>query len=133
MIIDYTKLDNGTIPAIQAIENKGHVKYIRYLLTKRIPPTSMRKELARLALSAPTKETLVTYFTTIFWPMILGFNLQKYYEEYLNRLTKAEYEHEVSPILKFDIAFQDNEQDRIAFCLFLRELEVDDMWSREIT
>lgn len=133
MIIDYTRLDEGTIPAIQAVEGKGHVKYIRYLLSKRTPPGSIRKELARLALSAPTKETLVTYFTTILWPMLIGFGIQKYYQEYLDRLVKGEQERDVSPIFKFDIVFTGHDADRIPFCLFLRELEVDDMWSREIT
>lgn len=131
MKIDYTKLDNGIVRTITAVENKAHVKYIRYLLTKRLPPLAIKKELARLALSAPDKATLVCYFVNIMWPVIVGYGLSEIYKEYLDRLVKTEFEKDVSPTLKFDISIP-SPDSRISFCLFVTELEIDDMWSAEI-
>jgi len=131
MKIDYVKLDSGIVKTVTAIENKAHVKYIRYLLTKRLPPTSIRKELAKLALSAPDKNTLTTYFVNILWPVIVGYGLESIYSDYMNRLVNTEFEKDVSPTLKFDICVPTPDQ-RIAFCLMVTELEVDDMWSAEV-
>lgn len=133
MIIDLTKLDKSAVPAIKAIETKSHVRYIRYLLTKRIPPDSIRKELARLALSSPERSTLVTYFKLIMLPIVEKYGLEKYYEEYIERLDSAKHEQTVSPVLNFDVSFEDDDASRFAFCKLVRELEVEEMWSREIT
>jgi hypothetical protein len=118
---------------VRSVENKGHVRYIKYLLSKRVPPLSIRKELSRLALASPEKATLSTYFTSILWPIIEECNLEDYYTDYLNRFINGTREKGVSPILNFDVSFEDKHADRVAFCKFIREIGVEDMWSREIT
>lgn len=115
------------------MENKAHIRYIRYLLSKRTPSNSIRKELARLALSSPDKTALTTYFLNVFVPLLQQYDLLKYYEEYLERLTNGKWEQRVSPILIFEIEFENSDEDRKSFCAFLRELEIEEMWSREIT
>lgn len=132
MIIDYNNLEKNIATSVRAIENKGHVRYIRYLLSKAIPPTSIRKELARLSLSAPERSTILVYFSNVFMPLIEKYGLTKYYEGYYRRLLTGEGEKTVSPIISFDISFEDSQADRIAFCLFVRELDIEDMWSKEV-
>ena len=133
MKIDFTVLDKSTTQAIRNIENKGHARYIRYLLAKRIPPTTIRKELARLALSAPSKEILTIYFVNVIWPLVAQFNIEPFYTEYYDRLTKGIPEKDVSPVLNFEISFGDDNTARMVFCSFLRELGIEEMWSREVT
>lgn len=132
MILDYNNFDSSTVNTIKAIENKGHVRYIRYLLSKKIPPVTIRKELARLALSAPDKSTMSVYFTNIILPLVEKYGLMEYYKEYYTKLIGSESENEILPVLNFDIAFTDRDQDRVSFCGFIRELEIEEMWSREI-
>lgn len=132
MIIDYDNLDKKLLTTIKAIENKGHVLFIRYLISKRIPPETMRKELARLSLSAPSKNTIVVYFENIILPLAAECGIAEYYKEYYERLTKGTRETSLTPILNFKLSFEDKEADRIAFCTFIRELEIEEMWSREI-
>jgi len=133
MKIDFTALDKSTTQAIRTIENKGHARYIRYLLAKRIPPTTIRKELARLALSAPSKEILTIYFVNVLWPLAGHFSLTQFYTEYYDRLLKGTYEKDVTPVLNFDVSFGDDNSARMVFCSFLRELGIEEMWSREVT
>lgn len=132
MIIDYTNFDKNVAAAVRSIESKGHVRYIRYLLSKRVPPTSIRKELARLSLSAPFREAFLIYFTNVLIPLIEQYGLSKYYESYYKRLATGEHDKELSSTLSFEASFEDNHEDRIAFCGFIRELDIEDMWSKEI-
>ncbi len=129
---EYIGLDKNVISAVLSIQNKGHVRYIRYLLSKRVPPTSIKKELGRLSLSAPDRDTLSVYFEHIMLPMIRECGLTEYYTNYYERLATGKAEKELTPTLSFDVTFEDKEADRVAFCRFVRNLEIEDMWSREI-
>ena len=129
---DYAGLDKNVVSAVLSVQNKGHVRYIRYLLSKRVPPTSMKKELGRLSLSAPDRNTLAIYFEHLVLPMIRECGLTEYYTNYYERLATGKAEKDTTPTLSFDVTFEDNDADRIAFCRFIRNLEIEDMWSREI-
>ncbi len=133
MFIDYKNIEKNAAKSVKIIENKGHARYIRYLLSKRVPPITIKKELARLALSAPDKTTLVNYFSSVIMPLVKKYNLVTYYKDYYRRLLKGDREKTISPILNFDITFEKNNPARIAFCALIRELEIEEMWSREIT
>ena len=68
MNIDYQKLDPKIRKTVEIIENKPHVRWIRYLLTKRYSPIEIKRELQRLGLSAPHEKPLVVYYLTVIDP-----------------------------------------------------------------
>lgn len=125
-------IDKNTLEAVLSVQNKGHVLYIRYLLSKKVPPTTIQKELGRLSLSSPDRSTLGIYFQHFMHPIISECGLEKYYSNYLKRLTGKGADKETTPTLNFDVTFKNNDADRIAFCKFIRALDIEDMWSREV-
>ena len=134
MLVEYDKLKPDVAELIAMIESKPHVRYIRYLLSKQVPPTPMRTELRRLGLSAPVREQMSIYFDTLMYPKLKAYGLAKYFRNYRNRLAGKDYnDNELTPTTSFDMTFEDNDAAREAFCKFLREIEIEEMWSREVT
>lgn len=131
---DLTKIDKIK-SCVTGIELKPHVKYIRYLMTKRYLPRYIRTELQRLALSAPHEANATTYYLAVVNPLIKKYKLQSIYNDYKSRImqqgNKGRY---IKNVLNFSIDIAEMEDEDLArrFLCFLKELEVDSLWLREI-
>jgi len=132
MTIDVdTELQRNTVDVIKFMEGKPHIKYVRYLLSKKIPLCPLRTELWRLGLSAPSLDHLKIYFLSVVWTLATDLGVSAYYKDYHDKLMSGD--SRVNPILNFDITFEKDEVARLQFCKLVRSLEIEEMWSREIT
>ncbi|HOA81149.1 MAG TPA: hypothetical protein PKK61_08835, partial [Defluviitaleaceae bacterium] len=133
MFIDYSSLDSSIRNTVQIIEAKPHVRYIRYLLTKRYSPIVIKKELQRLALSAPHEQALEKYYFAVIDPMVKKHKLGALYGDYKNKLTrKAKKGAYHKDLLTYKLHLADNPDMQINFCKFVTELEIDEIWVSEI-
>ena len=87
--IDFEKIDPKFRQTIEGLEKKPHIKYIRYLLSKRYSPIVIKKELQKLGLSAPHEKPLTVYYLAVIDPLIKHFGLSKTYADYKNKLLRA--------------------------------------------
>lgn len=135
MIIDYSKVDSGSRNIVEIMENKPHIKYIRYLLTKRYSPIVIKKELQRLGLSAPHEPILIKYYFAVIDPLVKKHGLNPVYSDYRNKLlSKKNTKNTFSNyLLKYRIEFEDRVDLQIKFCKFIAELEVDLIWNTEVS
>lgn len=131
---DLTKIDKIK-SCVTGIELKPHVKYIRYLMTKRYLPRYIRTELQRLALSAPHEPNATTYYLAVIDPLIKKYKLQSLYSDYKSRMmqqgNKGRY---IKNVLNYSIDISELGDKDMAkrFLHFIKELEVDSLWLREI-
>lgn len=134
MKLDLKNIDSKYKKTIENVENKPHVKYIRYLLSKRYSPIVIKKELQKLGLSAPHEKTLTVYYLTILDPVIKYFGLSSLYAEYKNRLLRANSKRgEYSKnILNYRMHLGEDLDSQVKFCKMICELEIDPMWCNEI-
>ena len=133
MQINYDLFDPKIRNTIRNIESKPHVKYIRYLLTKRYSPISIKKELQRLALSAPHEQPLTVYYLAVIDPLVTAHGLGHVYASYKNKLLRKNKKNDFSNhILKFRLEFSDSPDDQVRFCKFVTDLEIDECWNTEI-
>ncbi len=133
MIIDYSQLDSSIRNTVSIIENKPHVRYIRYLLTKRYSPIVIKKELQRLGLSAPHEKPLVKYYLAVIDPLVKAYGLGPVYADYKNKLLRKNKQHSFHKhLLNYKLHLGDEPDTQIKFCKFITELEVDSIWVSEI-
>lgn len=134
MDINYDLLDNKVKKTIENIENKPHVRYIRYLLMKRYSPTVIKSELSKLGLSAPHEKYLTVYYLAVLDPLIKKFGLGSSYASYKNKLLKTNNERGsfMKDLLLFRIEFGDSPDYQQKFCALIRELDIEDCWVPEI-
>ena len=134
MEIDYDKLEEGIRRVVQIIEDKPHIRYIRYLLTKKNSPAAAKKELNKLALSAPHEDALKTYYLAVIDPLVEKHRLKQYYTGYRNKILSKNPKHGFrDEYLNFGMTFEKNEDAKMRFCSFVNELEIDELWSSEIS
>jgi hypothetical protein len=132
-VVDYTKIDEKSRRTVAAIESKPHVRYIRYLMTKRYSPISIKRELFRLGLSAPHEPNLIAYYLCVIDPVVKQMGLGQLYADYKNKLLKKGKRGEFSKdILNYRLHLGDKLDDQVKFLRFAVCLEVDDVWSKEI-
>lgn len=119
---------------VTGIEMKPHVKYIRYLLTKRYLPRHIRTELQRLALSSPHEANTTTYYLAVVDPLIKKYKLQSIYNDYKSRMMQTSNGRYTKNVLNFavDICGQEDKDLEVRFLKFIKELEVDTLWLREV-
>ena len=134
MNIDYQKLDPKIRKTVEIIENKPHVRWIRYLLTKRYSPIEIKRELQRLGLSAPHEKPLVVYYLTVIDPLVKKHGLGSYYADYKRKLLndknpKGAYS---GYLLKYKLEFDGDYDGQVKFCRFLQELEIESCWISEL-
>jgi len=133
MATDFNFSKERCINIIKAIESKPHVRYIRYLLTKRYSPTFIKAELFKLGLSAPHEPNLVIYYLNVIDPVIKQYNLGYVYSDYKNKiLTNKKSKAFQKNILNFNLELSDAPDDQESFCKMVKDLEVDALWANEI-
>ena len=74
MYINYDMMDPKIRKTVENMEAKPHIKWIRYLLSKRYSPISIRRELQRLGLSTPHEKPIIIYYLAIAVNDFLLFN-----------------------------------------------------------
>lgn len=124
MIIKYNKFDEYTRNRIRFLENKGHIGYIRYLMLRRIPFTTISTELLSLGLSGADPVDYQLYFKNVMYPLLRDYKIANYYKNYLNDKEKERF--------SFDKTLSKSESHRKYFCECIKELEVDCFFSNEI-
>lgn len=134
MNINYENLDPKIQKTVEIIESKPHVRWIRYLLTKRYSPIEIKRELQRLGLSAPHEKPLTVYYLAVIDPLIKKHGLGAYYADYKRKLLndknpKGAYS---GYILKYRLEFSDDYDGQVKFCKFLQELEIESCWISEL-
>jgi hypothetical protein len=131
--INYEKIDPKIRGAVKAIEAKPHVRYIRYLLSKRYSPISIKQELFRLGLSAPHEPNLITYYLTIMDPVIKEHGLSQLYADYKNKLLRKNKRGDFAKdILNYRLHLAEDLDGQVKFCKFIKDLEIDSLWINEI-
>lgn len=124
MLIRYSKFDEATRDRIRALESKGHIGYIRYLLMRRWPYAKINGELMGLGLSWVEEDDLRMYFKLALYPIIQQFKLDDYYKHYRDSRPAES--------LAFHATFQRSEKARENFCLCIIDMEIDFFFSNEI-
>jgi hypothetical protein len=133
MVVDYSSFDQSIRGAVTAVESKPHVRYIRYLLTKRHSPINIKKELQRLGLSAPHEPVLIKYYLAVIDPLIKKYKLGALYSDYKNKLMSKNQQHAFSKhLLNYRLNLSEDLELQTNFCKFITELEVDAVWVSEI-
>jgi hypothetical protein len=133
LIIDFSKLDDKIRRAVLAIESKPHIRYIRYLLSKRYSPTSIKKELFRLGLSAPHEPNLTAYYLAVMDPIIKQYGLGAVYADYKNKLLKKNARCDFAKdILNYRLDLDGDLDGQVKFCKFAKTVEIDDLWMKEL-
>jgi hypothetical protein len=131
--VDYNKIDEKVRKTIMAIESKPHVRYIRYLLTKRYSPTSIKKELFRLGLSAPHEPNLIAYYLYLIDPIVKQLGVSKYYADYKNKLLRKNSRCDFAKeIINYRLDLGDDLDGQIKFLKFIKAIEVDELWLKEL-
>lgn len=134
MNINYQNLDPKIRKTIEIIESKPHVRWIRYLLTKRYSPIEIKRELQRLGLSAPHEKPLIVYYLTVIDPLVKQHGLGAHYADYKRKLLndknpKGAY---AGYLLKYRLEFDGDYDGQVKFCKFLQDLEIESCWISEL-
>lgn len=133
--IDYDRIDDKLRRTVRVIEAKPHIRYIRYLITKRYSPVVIKKELYKLALSAPHEPNIIAYYTSVIDPIVRKHGLGQLYGDYKNKMLRG-INGAASPyakdILNYSLDIGNDSDLEIRFQKFLKELEVDSLWIKEI-
>lgn len=133
MLIDYNEIDSELRSTVKNIEGKPHVRFIRYLLTKRYSPTVIKAELHRLALSAPHEEPLTKYYLAVIDPLVKKYKLGPVYSNYKSKMLKKNPGYAFSKeLLNYRLTFADHPDLQERFCAFITELGIDSIWISEI-
>ena len=134
MEINYDQMSDKVRKTVQIMEAKPHVKYIRYLLTKRYSPIEIKRELQRLGLSAPHEQPLIFYYLAVIDPLIKKHNLSNVYSSYKGKLLNKKNKRGAyaMDILKFKLEFDNDLDGQINFCHMINELEIESVWISEL-
>lgn len=123
--------------AVLIIESKPHVRYIRYLLTKKTSPRFISSELYKIGLSAASESVMIDYYFAVIDPLVKSFGLSKIYSDYRKKLTQRKLKSPdkcqfVYDILKYKLQVAENADLAARFCEFVKALEIDAIWMQEI-
>ena len=135
MYINYDMMDPKIRKTVENMEAKPHIKWIRYLLSKRYSPISIRRELQRLGLSTPHEKPIIIYYLAVIDPIVKKYKLGSVYADYKRKLTSKNKRGAYAlHILKYRLedAIIDNPTTEANFCRFVNELEISECWSTEI-
>jgi hypothetical protein len=132
--INYDLIDPRFKNTIKTIESKPHVRFIRYLLTKRYSPTVIKKELFRLGLSAPHEPNLTAYYLCVIDPLTKAFGVSPLYSDYKNKLlregnSRGDFSKDT---LNYRLHIDNDLDMQVKFCKFIKFIEVGDLWLNEI-
>lgn len=133
MKINYDNIDPKVRRTVEAIESKPHVKYIRYLLTKRFSPSSIKKELRKMGLSSSHEQHLVAYYLTIIDPVIKHCGLSYLYADYKSKLmSKVKTNGYTKDVMNYRLHLDGDLDGQVKFSKFIKVLELEDLWIGEI-
>ena len=134
MEINYEAMSEKVRKTVKIMEAKPHVKYIRYLLTKRFSPIQIKRELQRLGLSAPHEQPLIVYYLAVIDPIIKKNGLSNTYSSYKGKLLNKKNPRGAyaMDILKFKLEFADDLDGQINFCKMINDLEIEEVWISEL-
>lgn len=133
--VDYNKIDPKFKRTVESIEAKPHVRYIRYLLTKRYSPATIKQELFRLGLSAPHEPQLTAYYLCVVDPLVKEAGVGKLYSDYKNKLLRhnkrgaGEFSRN---ILNYRLDIGDDLDLQVKFNKFVSRFDVAELWINEI-
>jgi len=132
--INYEALEFKIANTVRAIEKKPHVRYIRYLMTKKYSPVVIKKELQKLGLSSSHEKQFIIYYLAVMDPIIKKYGLGDVYQEYKSKLLRDDNARNSfsSNLLKFRIAFHDSPDTQVRFLQFVSEIEVENCWGNEV-
>ena len=131
----YSAIIENSKATIDAMENKPHIRMIRYLLTKRFGLNQIRMELNSLSCSCPHEEDLKLYYIGVIDPMIQKHGLQDVYSNYKGKMLKLSGEKNVrlaGDILNFLMEFDTKRDLQPKFLMFLKDLEIEELWQAEV-
>lgn len=131
-------LDERLKKTIQNIDARPHYKYIRYLLSKRYPISTIKQELYRLGLSSPGEPSISAYYLIYMDNLIKMYGLSDLYSDYKNKILRKRSvvvdkvpQHKL--LLSYRLQVHSLEPCvHTAFCKFVKHLEIDDLWASEI-
>ena len=136
MQIDYTKIDSRIEMLIRGMEAKPHIRYIRYLLSKKYSPSYIKQELRKAGFSAPHEEQLTKYYLAVMDPVIKQLKLTKVYADYKQKLTMKNSKRApgafMNDLLNYRLVFGEENDLQPNFNKFVRYMEMDDLWRKEI-
>lgn len=136
MQIDYSKIDSRIENLVRNMESKPHIRYIRYLLSKKYSPAYIKQELSKAGFSAPHEEQLTKYYLAVMDPVIKQLKLTKVYAEYKKKLTMKNNKRApgtfMKDILNYKLVFSEEVDLQPSFHKFIRYFEIDDLWKKEI-
>jgi hypothetical protein len=124
VIVRYGKFTPEVRDRIRALESKGHIGYIRYLLMRRWTLSEINSELMRLGLSWAEEEDFKLYFKEVMLPAIQEHKLTIYYKDYSEKFKEDR--------LFFVNSFRKSEEDRKSFCACIILFEIDFFFAGEI-
>lgn len=131
----YSEIIENSKATIDAMDNKPHIRMIRYLLTKRFGLNQIRMELNSLSCSCPHEEDLKLYYIGVIDPLIQKHGLQDIYSTYKGKMLKINGEKNVrlaGDILNFLMEFDTKRDLQPKFLMFLKDLEIEELWQAEI-
>lgn len=131
--LDYDAIDQRVVNSVRNMEEKPHIRFIRYLLTKRYSPTSILQNLTGLGLSSPHVAHITAYYLAVVDPMVKKYNLAPLYADYKNKLLRKNSRYIFNKsILNYNLDVRPTLDMQANFCLFIKEFEVDRLWVSEI-
>lgn len=116
MYIRYSQFDEATRELVRFVERRGHVGYIRYLMTRRFSHDALNRELLRLGLSPVPEGHLAAYLEHVVYPEAVRFRLKTFYARHRRG--------ETVPELTLATFGRDDEARR-HYLLFVRHLGID--------
>ncbi|MEG0728220.1 MAG: hypothetical protein RR420_01220 [Anaerovoracaceae bacterium] len=132
--VDLSKVDPNFEKSIRNIENKPHTKYIRYLMSKKYSPISIRRELTKLGLSSPHEPALAAYYLNVLDPVVKELGLGELYSDYKRKLlkkdnVKCDYNRS---LLNYRLHVGGKADLEVKFHKFVRYIGCSDVWIGEI-
>lgn len=133
MKINFDKIDPKIRRTVESIEGKPHVKYIRYLLTKRFSPSLIKQELRKMGLSSSHEQNLTAYYLAVIDPIIKYCGLSYLYADYKSKLlSKNKVNGFSKDILNYRLHLDGDLDGQVKFCQLVKYLELEDLWIGEI-
>ena len=132
--INYDQISEKHRDAVRMVDAKPHVRYIRYLMTKRYSTHMIREELQRMALSTPSEALLKVYYLSVVDPAIKQFGLGALYSEYKSKLMQktSHAPRFQSYILNYNVHLGEELDLQPKFHKLVRFLEIEEPWLAEI-
>ena len=113
--------------------NETSCTLYKIFVSKRYAPIVIKKELQRLGLSAPHEPQLIAYYLAVIDPVIKQFGVSALYADYKSKLLSKNVRGDFAKnILNYRLNIGEDFDMQVKFCKFIKELEIDELWMKEI-